>query len=252
MLVIVFVKTAVEMALSAQKKENDDGGHMGSRETIGERSKTHGMTSTRLYGVLCSMKDRCLNSKVEHYDRYGGRGISVCQSWRDSFETFRDWAFQNGYDENATGKENSLDRIDPDGDYCPDNCRWVSKLEQARNRTDTVYIFWNGKKIPSSEFADVNSIKDRTFVFRRAKKGETGEKILHDWIMMHKTPDNYLKIKDAEEAYGVSSQTILSWIKSGKLKAEKCGNKFFIEKGQVVARRQDRDLMGRFLPGKRK
>lgn len=199
--------------------------------------KTHGMTETRLYGTWCGVKDRCLNPNAEHYDRYGGRGICVCDEWIHSFEAFRDWAIKAGYDETLTGKEQSLDRINVDGNYCPENCRWISMKQQARNRKDTVYIESEKGLIPARQFAEENKITDYVYLYRKIKKGENAEKILSDWAMKTATPDSIMDLKEATSFYGVNEYTIRSWIKSGKLKAEKYGQKWYIPKGQTVTRK---------------
>ena len=90
---------------------------------------------TKLRKVWDSMKRRCYNPKCDHYKWYGGRGITVCDEWRDSFPTFEEWAFANGYSD-----ELSIDRIDNNQGYSPDNCRWATREEQARNRTNLIIV----------------------------------------------------------------------------------------------------------------
>jgi hypothetical protein len=80
------------------------------------------------------MKDRCLNNRSKAYKDYGGRGITVCDEWI-SYEQFREWAYSNGYKDDLT-----IDRIDNNGNYCPDNCRWIKKSEQSKNRRFCRYI----------------------------------------------------------------------------------------------------------------
>ena len=96
------------------------------RDSLSKRQTTHGMTDSRLYGIWSTMKRRCDNPKVESYRLYGGRGISVCTEW-ERFEPFRDWSLLNGYKDGL-----SIDRIDNDKGYSPDNCKWSTAKEIGR------------------------------------------------------------------------------------------------------------------------
>ena len=90
---------------------------------------THGGKNTRLYNIWHGMKERCLTVTNKDYPNWGGRGITICEEWRNDFAAFREWSLANGYDEHLT-----IDRVDNDGNYEPGNCRWVTLQEQAQNR----------------------------------------------------------------------------------------------------------------------
>ena len=98
---------------------------------LSNRSKTHGLIETRLYRIWASIKDRVLNPKNKRYSDYGGRGITICEEWKNDFVPFYNWAMENGYEEN---KGLSIDRIDNDGNYEPSNCRWTTSIIQNRNK----------------------------------------------------------------------------------------------------------------------
>lgn len=104
------------------------------KEIIAERSLKHGEAGNRLYHVWVGIKKRCYDSNSTSYEYYGGRGIRVCDEWRHDYESFRDWAIKNGYNNNATRGECTIDRIKVNENYSPQNCRWVSMKEQAMNK----------------------------------------------------------------------------------------------------------------------
>ena len=102
-----------------------------NKRRASETHKTHGLKNTRLYNIWTNIKMRTLNPKNKHYLDYGGRGITICDEWKNDAEAFYDWAMSNGYEEN---KGLSIDRIDNDGSYSPENCRWTTSTIQCRNQ----------------------------------------------------------------------------------------------------------------------
>ena len=89
-----------------------------------KRATKHGMCKTKIYNVYHNMKARCLNPKSIGYKDYGGRGINICEEWigKNGFINFAKWAFSNGWDENKSAKEQTIERNDVNGNYCPENC----------------------------------------------------------------------------------------------------------------------------------
>ena len=135
--------------------------------TCGRQTKAkHNMTYSRIYHVYQSMKSRCYNQNNTYYKNYGGRGIKVCKEWLDDPGAFIEWAYKTGYDENAEYMECTLDRINVNGDYCPNNCRWVDKSIQALNKTDTIYMTYYGEKMPLQTVSKISGIKATTLLYR--------------------------------------------------------------------------------------
>lgn len=119
-----------------------------------ENKTRHGGSKTRLYRIYHGMKDRCTNENTSYYRYYGARGISVCDEWCNDYIAFRDWALANGYTDELT-----IDRIDCNGDYCPDNCRWVTMKVQQNNRTNNHLISYNGETHTISEWSEITGIR---------------------------------------------------------------------------------------------
>ena len=109
-------------------------------ETRIKTHSIHGMSKTRLNRIWSLMKDRCCNSKSHAFENYGGRGIDICEEWKNSFSAFAEWAFSNGYSDNLT-----IDRIDNNKGYYPDNCRWANEVEQSQNRRSNYLITYKGE-----------------------------------------------------------------------------------------------------------
>lgn len=103
-----------------------------------ENAKTHGLTRTKIYKEFYLIKNRCYNKNSDRYKWYGGRGITMCEEWKNNFMAFYNWAMSNGYKEDLT-----IERIDFNGNYEPTNCKWIPMSEQAKNRRGNV--FYKGK-----------------------------------------------------------------------------------------------------------
>lgn len=141
--------------------------HCGCRtgENHSNGAKRHGMSKTRLAHIWSSMKQRTENPDCNTYKYYGARGIKVCEEWKNSFETFRDWALTNGYSDKLT-----IDRIDVNKGYFPDNCRWVDVYIQANNKTDNHYITRGGETHTLADWCRILNVSKST-VFKRQRQG---------------------------------------------------------------------------------
>ena len=126
---------------------------------------THGECATRLYSIWSNMKNRCHGTgNADNFKYYGGRGISVCDEWRNSYEAFRDWATTSRYSDELT-----IDRIDNDGDYCPDNCRWVPLREQFLNRRSAHNITFDGRTLSVQQWAKLIGVSHSTIISRKKR-----------------------------------------------------------------------------------
>lgn len=125
----------------------------------------------KIYDIHQAIKQRCLNPKQKVYARYGGRGIKICDEWLD-YKTFKKWALDNGYQEGY-----DIDRIDNDGNYEPNNCRFVSHIDNCNNRNSTIYHYINGKKMTAREIADTYGFTIEC-IHSRYERGRRNEELI--------------------------------------------------------------------------
>lgn len=132
-------------------------------KNVGKLCYRHGMTNTRIhriwYQIICRTKYKGSTS----YKNYGARGITVCEKWK-TFENFYNWAMSHGYTDELT-----IERIDVNGNYCPDNCKWATYKEQANNMRNNRFVEYNGEKKTLSQWAEYAGIPYRTFYYRYTK-----------------------------------------------------------------------------------
>jgi hypothetical protein len=132
----------------------------------------HGLSSTRLYIIFNGMKDRCYNPLSRRYSSYGGRGISICDEWLFDVRVFVKWALENGYSDRLT-----IDRIDPNGNYSPSNCRFADKVRQANNKTSNHLITWNNEIHTATEWARILRVAPEA-VHNRLSRGWSIDRIM--------------------------------------------------------------------------
>lgn len=134
-----------------------------TRLSNGRFAAVHNGRHTKLYGVWTAMLGRCRNHNCSAFKNYGGRGISVCPLWSQSFSSFRDWANKNGYKDGLT-----IDRINNNGDYEPSNCRWITRAEQNKNYRRNRFITYKGETLCLSDWANRYGINRTTIAWRIA------------------------------------------------------------------------------------
>lgn len=158
---------------------------------------THHESHTRLHNIWCSINTRC-----RHHKRYAGRGIKKCEEWND-YENFAKWANENGYADNLT-----IERIDVDGPYSPENCKWIPIEEQARNRSTTHWVDFNGERISLAEACERLNMPYK-LVHYRIRHGWSEERALH-------TP-KFVKsdLHKKCDALGINYHTVYTRIKLG-------------------------------------
>lgn len=138
----------------------------------------------RIHGIWRNMNYRCYNKKSKSYKYYGERGVTVCEEWK-TVNPFVEWAINNGYDDNL-----EIDRINPYGNYEPSNCRWITMVEQQNNKTDNVYLEYNGTTKTMAQWSKEYEIRQNVFRKRLLSKWPL-ERILHEPI--HKNKSSILR-----------------------------------------------------------
>ena len=144
-------------------------------------SLRHNMSHTRLYREWASIKQRCYTPSVRGYENYGGRGIKMCAEWKESFELFMDWALKNGYSDNLT-----IERVDVNGDYCPENCKWIPWEEQQKNRRFCRFIEYNGETKNLTEWCETLHLPYKMVHNRIHKLGWSFERAISEPIHVEK------------------------------------------------------------------
>lgn len=142
------------------------------KERTSKAKSKHCLSNSRIYNIWSFMKNRCFNKRSSRYKDWGGRGITIYKEWLD-FNCFYDWAIVNGYSDNLT-----IDRIDVNGNYEPNNCRWVTPKEQARNTRKNKFFSYNGETHCISEWCEILNINYHTF-FSRFLRGWDIDKIIN-------------------------------------------------------------------------
>lgn len=159
------------------------------------------------------MKARCYNPNSGVYKHYGGRGIKVCEEWKDSFDNYYNWSIKNGFHPDLT-----IDRIDVDGNYEPSNCRWATWTTQARNKTNSLIIEYEGKEYMVYQLSEMTGISEGT-LYHRIKKGWTIPEILENPVNFYYI---YLEhngvtktLSEWERECGIGASTLKKRMESG-------------------------------------
>jgi hypothetical protein len=138
-------------------------GQIAVQQSVGDRTRTHGMAGTPTFTRWNNMKQRCYNPNASSYEYYGDRGITVCDRWLHSFENFLEDMGE------CPSDQHSIERIDNNKGYSPENCKWATAIEQGRNRRNVKLIEFEGKKLAIPEWAECTGIKPGTIAWRLAR-----------------------------------------------------------------------------------
>lgn len=153
------------------------------RKKFGGHHITHSYSHHPICNTYYNMKGRCCNKNDDAYKNYGGRGIKVCDEWLNNSSAFVEWSLSNGWKEGLT-----LDRIDVNGNYEPNNCRWITRKEQMNNKRNSRFISYNGTSKTISQWAELFGIKYHVLI-DRINKGWSVEEALTTPVKSRKTKE---------------------------------------------------------------
>lgn len=131
---------------------------------------------SRLYSIWQGIYARTAYPSQKAYKDYGGRGITICDEWKNNFYAFKEWALNNGYANGLT-----IERIDNNGNYCPENCKWITKGEQNNNQRSNIIIEYRGETHTAAQWADIMGIK-HSAIYKRIHKNNSPENVLKEYI----------------------------------------------------------------------
>lgn len=193
-----------------------------------ERNTTHGCSKERLYRVWRGMIDRCYDERNESYGHYGGRGIQVCEDWRSSYLVFKEFMISHGYKEDAKRGECTIERVDINGNYSPDNCKVISMQEQAWNKTNSHMEEYNGEKKTIAEWALEYNIP-YNLIFKRLQRGWTMHEALNTpkkSAKLHEVDGVTHTLKEWAQILGIPWSTLRKKINKGEWTIEYVVHKF--------------------------
>lgn len=175
----------------------------------------HKLSKTHIWNVYYGMLHRCYNPQDSHYKNYGGRGIEVCEEWRDSIEAFAEWAQKTGFRDGLT-----IDRVDNDGNYEPVNCRWATMKEQSRNRRSNIVVSCKGEDVTLIEASEKSGLPYSTLQ-SRWRRGIRGEELFAEpAIQLKKREVLYngkkVTLRELSELTGIKISTLGSRYREGK------------------------------------
>lgn len=144
-----------------------------AKEKLKKEKIKHGLVEHPLYNIWCDIKKRCYNLKYKQYKDYGGRGIIMHNEWKINFKCFYDWSIHNGY-----GKKLQIDRINNNGNYEPNNCRYITQLENANNKRNNCIVIYNNTRKTAAEWGRETGIRKES-IARRVRKGFIGAEAIY-------------------------------------------------------------------------